>query len=132
MEVRIYQAANGTWVVWDGFQKHRFNTEQEAILFYRRLVMSAEKTIQEILEQAAKNAQDMLLSVQQALWMVDANGLKAQLANADQTLPFGISDWTPQEWMERLTLVEAFLAWANTPLDPNNPDSTPLKAFYKR
>lgn len=125
-----YQSATGDWIVFDGQTKHRFATEAEARLYYRRLQMDAAKEFQKTLEEAGRAAEQLLMMVNKALFIANANDLSTQIANTPAGQPVGQSDWTPDVASMYLELARAFQTWINSPLSTSG--VTPIHAFYLR
>jgi len=119
-EPRIYQAANGKWVVFDGSEKHYFTEEEEskAQQFYRGLqIMSAIVEFQEKIGQLGDLAVQMLNLARVAERIYTVNQIATLVDATEPGEIVGDSNLTKEAVEAYALLLEAFLDWVGDALD---------------
>ena len=117
-EPRLYQSANGSWIVFDGQQKHFFGGDEAAAnQFYRRLlIMSAITSWQEKIEKLGEQAEALLPVADAASDMYAVNGLQVVIDTTPAGELVGDSTLTKEAATLYHALQEAFLEFVNSPV----------------
>ncbi len=135
LPMHIYQSAGGDWIFFDGVDKHRFDTEQEA-----RLAMAAmeasEKSIEA--ELAAKITGELLPKLRELFAAMTAmqlawqdNEMSAIIADAAQaqTAIVGFSPETWALWGETFNALQGWLETENAALGGVKPRTVLMRRY---
>ena len=116
-EMRLYQSADGSWIVFDGIAKQRFADEQSAQQTYGRLqTMSAIQEFEGLMGEIGTHVEAMLPLIDKASGIFAVNQVQALIDATPVGEVVKDSARTAQALGVFVALLTAFITFAETPL----------------